>query len=193
MHRHSNVSFTIELAQMVGSRCAPDSPWPTSCIDRRTSNKLQLGWILSLPWITECLRLCPFLTLLDTDGWTSNGTKRDCENFLEAFVSNQQANFLCPQLQYFRCGFALDVSVATIHKFLSLKDGTVPILMKWKGVVLTVRYGEHDQRTVYDRLKLKDIERTDLKFTVDVSFADDKNAFDRPQNPEWWWQMFGYY
>lgn len=89
----------------------------------------------SLPELIAALHRCPSLKTLHIMH-TGTEISEDHEALLKAFVDDDGAAQICPQLEYFVCSQTLDVSIETARAFLERKDRGTPGLICWKGITM---------------------------------------------------------
>lgn len=103
--------------------------------------------------MTTALRTCASLTSLRvgmsrlprlaTTDWHGR------DSVWDAFVSDDEHERVCPRLEVLDCeAFRLDFSFASLHRFLTRKQGRVPGLSRWEKVRMHVRLDQDDHQAI---------------------------------------------
>ncbi|KJA18404.1 hypothetical protein HYPSUDRAFT_45255 [Hypholoma sublateritium FD-334 SS-4] len=166
---------------------------------KRTPNvkELWMGDFTNPHFLVECLRHCPSLTRLRVSGLIGSDDN-DKQNFIrndaliEAFVLDDDTQCLCPRLEYFHCDKYFPLSLGTLHKFITHKNGRSQALSRWDTVVIKVVYHPRDEHLQYiGELSSKYVVE-DMKLSLLFEkWARSYNSFGmrKPEAPEdVWWQ-----
>lgn len=159
--------------------------------------ELHMGTFYKPRILAECLRYCPSITCLRISLVSGRHEKHFVKNnaLIEAFVLDDVTQCLCPQLKYFHCDRYFSLSLGTLHKFITRKNGLNQSLARWNTLVIKVTYHPADAllqhfgkltslRNVTGETKIS-LQFT--KWTQPHSSLD--HGLDKPETPEdVWWQ-----
>ncbi|KJA25729.1 hypothetical protein HYPSUDRAFT_37174 [Hypholoma sublateritium FD-334 SS-4] len=166
----------------------------------KRSSSLQELWAGSFEGphlLNDCLRHCPSLTRLRVSSLSHSyyGEQAFIDNnsLIEAFTLDDDTQRLCPQLEYFHCSKYFALSLGTLQKFITRKNGRNQPLGRWDTLVLKVMYHPADEQLHYiDELASKDVTEK-MKLSLLFEQCTPYNSLDRGtrqlRTPEdVWWQ-----